>query len=57
MEDIDNYINMHKTVLNGININKTIKTYTIIQNQAKCNYNLEKLYDSGNIIHDRIPII
>lgn len=42
MEDIDNYINMHKTALNGININKTIKPYTIIQNQAKCNYNLEK---------------
>lgn len=42
MEGIDNNINMHKTALSGININKTIKPYTIIQNQAKCNYNLEK---------------
>ena len=42
MEGIDNNINMHKTTLNGIDINKTIKPYTIIQNQAKYNYNLEK---------------
>ena len=37
MEDIGDGINMHKTALNGINITKTIKPYTIIQNQAKCN--------------------
>lgn len=42
MEDIDSNINMHKTALNGTNTNKTIKPYTTLQNQAKCNYNLEK---------------
>ena len=44
MGDIGNIVvNMHKTALIGTNIIKTSKPVIIMQNQAKCNLNLEKL--------------